>query len=234
MLGAAPSIRADVGRESQPLAGEWLEWAVEPDDGAGMDTLRWEGPSARNAFFLSLLVPGAGHRYVNGGRWSGKATAFAGVDAALWLRLIGAIWRESDLEKSYRTFAAVHAGAQVEDKGRPFFVQLGGYDSSQEYVEFLLRARAWNRIEDASSPENGWDWDTEESRLRYRSLRQDADKMDRRQTWMTAALVANRLVAALSALRSARAHQDRGTLVEVRLLPVGPGDGLAAQMVLRW
>lgn len=204
-------------------------WAQEsPATDAG------DGPSARKAFFLSLAVPGLGHRYAEGGRWSAKGTAFGLADAALWIGLAGARWQEVHHGRSYRTLAALHAGAQVEGKNRPFFVSVGGYDSSAEYVEFLLRARAWDRVAAAEAPENAWDWDSPEDRMRYREIRQDAERMGRRVTWMASALVANRFLAALSALRAARRGSGSAAAARVEVFQPTPGDGWAARLVVAW
>jgi hypothetical protein len=70
---------------------------------------------ARQAFFLSLLLPGAGHYYVHAPR---NARAFLEVESALWATFLGfrayGSWREAD----YRSFAVLHAKANPSSTWR--------------------------------------------------------------------------------------------------------------------
>lgn len=190
--------------------------------------------STKAAFGLSLLVPGLGHRYVHEGRWTRGATFFGLTDAATWAGLLGVGWQERHFVESYETLAAQEAGAQIEGRDRAFFLNLGIYDSSAEYVEGLLRARAWDRIDAARAPEVQWAWSSEDARLRYRTLREDADRMGRRRTLLISVLVANRFVSAITALRAAQRRNARVT-TGLSFLPPPPGSDVpAARLVVRW
>jgi len=59
------------------LVGFATESVVAQDD------LVLRPKSGIKAFGLSLLVPGLGHRYVNGGRWGGAGTIFVAADLTL-------------------------------------------------------------------------------------------------------------------------------------------------------
>ncbi len=189
--------------------------------------------SGRKAFVLSLLLPGLGHRYVNNGDWSPGGTLFALADVGAWVSLAGAQWRHDYYVSTYENMAQVHAGAQIEGQSRVFLLNVGQYNSSVEYIDFLLRARAWDRLDTAELPEQQWTWDEEANRMLYRELRSDADRMERRTTWVAAILVGNRIISALSALRAAGKSQS----AQQAQFGIAPGDsrgGVRFTMALRW
>lgn len=160
--------------------------------------------SAGKAAALSLLLPGLGHRYVHHGSWRGAASFFALADAGFWLSLFGANWQHDQVVQSYRTLAVSHADAQIAGKDRRFFLSLGQYMSSDAFLETQLRNRSWDQVDYVSDPAFQWQWTSENAFQEYRSLRDDADAWSRRRTVFISTLVANRLVAALTALRAAR------------------------------
>ncbi|HEX7072102.1 MAG TPA: hypothetical protein VF190_14915 [Rhodothermales bacterium] len=176
-----------------------------------------DGPSRGKAFLLSLAVPGLGHRYVHQGSWDGAASVFAAADAGLWLALVGSVLRHDHLTDSYRSLAALRAGADVYGKDRTFFLTIGTYRSSDEFVEEQLRARAWDQIDYVDSRSFQWEWASEADFQRFRELREDAESMGRRTPVLVALLVGNRLLSGLLAIRSAgRAADD----VSISLAPV--------------
>ena len=154
----------------------------------------------QKAFALSLVLPGWGHRYAQGGSWRGMATIYTAADAGLWIGLINAIWQHDRLTRSFRTLATLRAGADVEGKDRTFYLNLATYHSSDEYLEFQLRNRAWDRIDYVSDPSFRWAWESEDDFLAFRDMREDAETFRRRRSLFIAALVANRLLAGLASI----------------------------------
>ncbi len=176
--------------------------------------------SAGAAFGLSLLVPGLGHRYADGG-WGKTATAHALADAGLWIALFDAGARLGNAENGFETLAAVHADAQVDGKGRGFFLNLSRFESSEEYIDQLLRDRAWNELETAQLPENQWAWATEEDFQRFRGLREDAEALRRRRPIYAALLAGNRLLSGIGALRAARKTNRSEATLSLGIPPPG-------------
>lgn len=159
--------------------------------------------SLKKAFGLSLVVPGAGHRYVKGD-WDGAASLFALADAGLWLGLVGTEWRRGQVVESYETLAASRADAQIEGKDRAFFLNLATYRSSEAYLDTQLRNRNWGAIDYVADPAFQWAWASEDDFRRFQALREDGEALSRRRPFIAAALVGNRLLAALTAVRAAR------------------------------
>ena len=167
---------------------------------------------------LSLVLPGLGQRYANGGRWSRSATLFAAADVAMWLGLIQAVSTRSSRIDAYRTLAVSGADADIEGKDRRFFLNLATYRSSDDYLEIQLRNRAWDQLDYVSDPSFQWAWTEESDFLAFRDLRDDADSLGRRRSVLVATLIANRVVSALVAMRTA-SRSNRAPSAELSLVP---------------
>jgi hypothetical protein len=152
---------------------------------------------------LSLVLPGLGQRYANGGRWSTSAGLFAAADVAVWLGLFRTVRTRSSRTDAYRTLAVSGAHADIDGKDRRFFLNLATFRSSDEYLEVQLRNRAWDQLDYVSDPSFQWEWTDEADFLAFRDLRDDAESLGRRRSILVATLVANRVVSALIAMRSA-------------------------------
>lgn len=169
--------------------------------------------SPARAAGLSLLLPGLGHRYANHGSWKGAATVFAIADAASWVGLLRTRALRSQRIDSYQALAASRARADVTGKDRRFFLNLATYESSDEYLEIQLRNRAWDQLDYVSTPEFQWAWDSPEDFAAFRDLRDSAETLDRRTSVIIAAMVANRVVSALFAVRAAnRSNRTRASI----------------------
>ena len=191
--------------------------------------------SPGKAAALSLLLPGLGHRYAHNGSWRGAASWFALADVSMWLGLFGADWRHGQAVESYRTLATTRANAQLEGKNRRFFLNLGLFRSSDEFLEVHLRNRAWDQVNYVSDPAFQWQWASEEDLQEYRELRDDADGWSRSRTLFISTLVANRLLAALTALRAARKANDAAPDVSLSLSPPPPDTNAPVlHLSVRW
>lgn len=189
--------------------------------------------SGGKAFVLSLVLPGLGHQYVHGGDWSGWATVFALADIGLWTSLAGAEWRRNHLEGNYETLAATSAGADVDGKSRDFFLNLASFQSSDEYVETQLRNRNWRNLDAIADPSNQWMWASEDDFLRFRDMRDDAESLRRRRSFIITTLVANRLIAGVSSLRAARRAGRAEATFSLSVPPHG-SDVPMMNVRLRW
>lgn len=155
--------------------------------------------SPQKALAYSLLLPGLGQRYVNNGHWGGWGTTFALVDVGLWASLFGVSWQENQVEESFRTLAASRAAADIDGKDRTFFLNLATYRSSDDFLDTVLRNRAWDQIGYVEDPSFQWQWATEEDFITFRSQREKAESLGRNRTIIIVALVANRLISGITA-----------------------------------
>jgi hypothetical protein len=154
--------------------------------------------SKGKAFFLSMLLPGLGERYA--GR-PHRAQFFLGTEIALWLSYAGFLnyreWRSDD----YHSYAAAHGAVVLSGKTDSYFVDIGNYDSIDDYNAAKLRQRnlpAYYR----DVEKYYWKWQTPAERKKFEQLRLSADRADNRAMFVLGAIVANHLVSAIDAIWS--------------------------------
>ena len=173
--------------------------------------------SVKKALLYSILLPGLGHKYVEGGRWTPWAVTYTAADVGLWLSLFGGEWQRDHLENSYTTLASRSSGAQLDGKDRTFYLNLASFESSDRYLETMLRNRAWDLIDYVSDPAFHWEWESQTDFERFRDLRDDAESLRRRRSILIASLVANRLLSGAIAAR--KATRTRRLSVSAALAP---------------
>ena len=99
-------------------------------------------------------------------------------------------------EDDYRSYAAIHAGVDWTRKSNAFAIQVGKYTSTDGYNNFT-NSPAGNSFEQYSiNPEDGywWEWDDNNKKDKYSSLREDSETMRDIRTFMIAGLLINRFV----------------------------------------
>ena len=94
-------------------------------------------------------------------------------------------------------------------KDRRFYVTIGNHLSSSDYREAQLRGRRIDLASYVDDPAFQWAWSSERDFQRYRDLRGDAESWGQRRGSFIAALVANRLIASVSALLTARREREK-------------------------
>ena len=172
----------------------------------------------QGAFLRSLVLPGWGHHYTDSDNW-GRGAVHLGADALLIASYVGLRIRSSNLQEQFTTLASLRAGVDISERNRTFQLALSDFNSLSEYNDFQLRSRNWNRLIDAS-PENEWNWVSEEDRERYNELRADRETANNQLPAVAALLVVNRVLSAVSAYSRAR---KMSSVPEVAVSPFIPG-----------
>lgn len=172
----------------------------------------------------SILLPGLGHRYANENTWNRRAALYTITDAVLMIGLISSEWHHRYLANSYQTWAVSYAGITPAGKDRRYYVTIGNYLSSDVYRDVQLRNRRVDQAAYVNDPAFHWTWHSIQDLQRYRNLRKSSESWAQRRGSIVAALVANRLVSAVSSLLTARRKQS--SALQVRVAP-GPHVQLA-------
>jgi len=160
------------------------------------------------AALLSLVLPGAGQWYA-GAR--GRAAGFLTAEGLLWAAF-GFFETVGEVKKTdYRVYARVHAGIDPAGKGDDFYRTITFYDSREEYND-LARVFDPRRPYYDDVPYWCWQWDSYTARSTYRNLRNQSSEAFSRGKFTLGALVLNRLVAALDAIRTAKAVNRRARM----------------------
>jgi hypothetical protein len=146
----------------------------------------------------SLILPGLGDFYARKGE-TGKY--YLGADIALWLAYGGVQSYGHWVKNDARTYAVEKASANFSGKSAQFEVDLGNFDTVDDYNQAKLRNRQYELLYEAGST-YAWKWISADDRLRFKNERIRGDEIIRNSQFVVGALVINRIVAAISAARS--------------------------------
>jgi hypothetical protein len=199
-------------------------------------------PSRRKAFLLSALLPGLGQR-ANGSELRSKA--FFGLEAMIWTSFIVFKIQEHNRTDDFEEYARAYAGVPEGEEETEYYRILTIFNSVEEYNEAVrIEARALYPIsrypqetrdayyaENAYGPDRSFRWRTNQNRLEYRLIRNDALNSGRRADYVLVAAVVNR---AISAVEAARAAGSGGKLAEAvtHLRASASGEGEPAMLRL--
>jgi hypothetical protein len=201
----------DVLKASEVKAPE-PRWAMSNTPAAASSS---SPKSKGKAFLLSLLVPGLGERYAARPQ---RGHTFLASEAVLWLGYAGLITFEDWRKDDYRNMAAAHAGVDVKKKSDSYFVDVGNYDTMDEYDAAKLRQR--NLPAYYGDDSYNWNWDSRQNRKKFEDLRQSAERAANRAMFVAGAIVANHLISAIDAVWSVHSfnkHQRSGVGFEFNL-----------------
>jgi hypothetical protein len=170
--------------------------------------------SLRKAFFLSLVLPGAGEYYA-GARTQAKS--FLGAEAAIWSfagysKFQGEMWR-----RDYRNYAAQRAGANPGIGDDLYYQNIYEYPTSDIYNEEVWAEARLMYPGDPQAQEayvsgklytgqDDWAWQTASEWYQYRGLRVKSQESLHRISYSYAAALLNRLLSSVNAARLARQH----------------------------
>jgi hypothetical protein len=202
------------------IGGASSSWgAPEPREG---ETLPSDAsPGRLKLLGLSLLLPGLGQRSLGA---TNRGYAFMGVEAAIWSAFGVFQVQGNRREDSYVEMAKLFAGVpSPSGRDSDYYRLLGSYRSSDEYDDEVRRdARAryggdlqgradyfeQHRIQD----DQVWYWSSKSDWQRYKDKRQDSNTAYKHAETMIGLAVANRLIAAVDALRIAHKQEIGGAM----------------------
>lgn len=147
------------------------------------------------AFFRSMLLPGAGERYV-GKKSLGKA--FFITEVTLWLGYFAFREYGDWIKKDALAFAATHAGAETDGKPSQYFVNIGFYSDIYQYNDAQQRMRQFSKV--YSIDEYYWAWDKDDSRSRFVNMRIASDRAHNRAIFVLGGIFANHILSAIDAV----------------------------------
>ncbi len=200
--------------------------AVDPAQGG-------RPPGRLKILGLSLLVPGLGHRALG---LTNRSYAFMGAEATIW-GAFGVFEAQGKIRKdSYVEMAHIFGGVRdASGRDGEYYRLLGSYRTSEDYNDEVRRdARArygddlqgradyfeQHRIRD----DLVWSWSSRDDWDRYQDKRRGSNEAYKRAGTMIGLAVANRLLAAVDALRIAhRADPSRAMSFYLAADPGDPG-----------
>ena len=153
------------------------------------------------AIAASIVLPGMGELYA-GSFESGQYNLIA--EGALWLTYSGFRLHAHWLQQDAQNFASQHAGANFNNKDDQYSVNIGNFNTTDEYNQTKLRYRDYDNVH--TEDQYQWQWDSDANRLQFKDLRIRSGEIKNNSKFIIAAVVINHLFSAFSAGRRAAAY----------------------------
>jgi len=146
--------------------------------------------------YKSLILPGWGELDFKNEK---RSKQFLIQEASIWLSFFGLKYISNTYESSYKAFAALHASTDLENKPFQYRVDIGDYNTYDEFIDSKRR----NRQTDLIWPENlgyEWEWDSESNRKKYDDMRIVSGIAKKYSKFAIGAMIANRIISAIDVL----------------------------------
>ena len=154
------------------------------------------------AVFYSLVVPGMGQTYAGSFR-TGKYYLFA--EGGLWLTYAGFRVYGNWLHQDAQTYATEHATANFSSKDDQFEVNIGNFNTTDDYNQQKLRNQEYNLIYTGSQYQ--WNWQgSDANRLQFKNMRIQSASVYDNSRFLIGAVVVNHIISAFMAGRAAAAY----------------------------
>lgn len=180
--------------------------------------------SALLAIAYSLMLPGLGDAYAENFA-TGKY--FMGADAGLWLTYGGFRVFGQWLKDDAKTLAVQRASANFDGKDDKYEVNIGNFADVLSYNDAKLRNREYDLLYDPNS-NFAWQWSSDADRLHYKDLRNRGESTLKNSQFVLGALVLNRVISAISAVRSVSAYNRSAQMLGSWRLNAGVSGGMLA------
>lgn len=178
-----------------------------------------------SAFFKSLIVPGWGQLSL---QHKNSALAFFGTE----LVLVGGMMTLNSYGRTtradYHALAAAHAGVTGEHD-HDFYVDVGNWMSVDDYNEKRLQERNYDAL--YTSPEDRWQWDSDEHRGQMEKARIRSDRAFNSVIYIIGGMAINHVASAIHAGRLSAPNSKPTSMLspagwKVSFSPVVPSSGM--------
>ena len=144
----------------------------------------------------SLIIPGWGQKSLGKPK---RARLFNYIESGILITLISSSTFSNIEKKNYIAFASKHAAISSSGKDHKYWVDIGNYNSLEDYNNEHLRNR---EMDDLYPDDNkwSWDWDLDSNRKIFENKRIRADQLELFATFSVGALVLNHIVPSIDAL----------------------------------
>lgn len=174
------------------------------------------------AMLLSLVLPGAGHLYLDR---MDVGKFFVMGEAASWLGFAGLNIYGSALREDARTFASENASLNKSGKNDDYFSNVGNFNSIYEYNNDKLLKGQYSQLYDVDS--YYWNWNNVTNKESYEEQRKKSERVYNTRIVFGTTLIVNRIVSAISALILANKKPDAAGLnIQPELLQKNYGTGV--------
>jgi len=156
------------------------------------------------AILYSMLLPGMGELYA-GNYETGKYFTIA--DAVFWGALVGLNVYGNWQKDNYIAYAETHAGIISTGKDENYYAHIGEYLDVEQYNR---EQDLGHNFEDVYNTETHyWSWESNSTRVEYRDMWSSSEEAYNNIRFAAGALVLNRLISAINAVRLVTAHNRK-------------------------
>lgn len=172
-------------------------------DKINIPTESFERKSPGLAILYSMLLPGMGEYYADNYS-TGKYFTIA--DGVFWGIFTGVTIYGNNKEDDYRAFANSYGDVSLDGKDDEYFANIGIYENISDYNKDKELNRNFNEVYDEET--HYWGWESNE-RKEYRNLWTSSENAKNNVRFAVGALILNRIVSAIFAVRSVSAYNKR-------------------------
>lgn len=170
------------------------------------ESVPFKKKSAGLAILYSILLPGMGELYADNFS-AGKYFTIA--DGVIWGVFAGITIYGNNKEDDYRAFAKSYGGVTLEGKDDTYFANIGTYQNIDRYNTEMELNRNFDEVYNENT--HYWSWQTNDLRKDYRSLWTSSENAKNNVRFAVGALILNRIVSAIFAVRAVSAYNKRET-----------------------
>ena len=144
----------------------------------------------------SLILPGMGEFNLG---YEKKAQSFFIREAALWLLCLSGKQASNWYKSDYRAFAELHSGADMNGKDYLYAVNIGHYNSMEEYNDTRARQRNMDDLYEEGEG-NEWQWNNTENRIYFDKLRIQSVTYDKYASFAIGGLILHRIISMIDVI----------------------------------
>lgn len=147
------------------------------------------------ALLLSVILPGAGHYYIDR---MDVGKYFFGVDVASWIGWATLNIYGNNVNDDAVTYSVQHAKVTNPDnKDDDYFTNVGNFNNIYEYNDDQLQRGMYNSLYNVN--EYYWNWDNVNNRNIFESQRKSSERILNTRIVFGSLLIANRVICGISA-----------------------------------
>ena len=144
----------------------------------------------------SFLVPGWGQSELG---YKERSKMYNYIEIGILLSMFSSTKYFNEIKRNYIAYATEYAGVISDGKDREFWVDIGNYNTLNEYNSEHLRNRDTGELY-PQTVEWRWSWDNSENRKYFESKRIQSDKLKLFSTFTFGALFLNHFISSIDAL----------------------------------
>lgn len=163
-----------------------------------------EKKSVGLGIIYSLLLPGMGELYADA---YGIGKYFTIADGLLWGTFIGMNAYSNWQVNNYKTYAAVHAGVDNNNKDSDFYSTIANYTSVDSYNNEKALERNFDEMYDENA--YFWKWNSTNERQTYREMWTSGEQVKNDIRFVVGGLILNRIASAINAARLVSSYNNR-------------------------